>query len=548
MLVVLAALSLAQVAPKADPATFSGTVHDSVTGEPVKDAVVVVTTLTGTRIQRGVSDADGGFTIPDVSPGRYYLSAERAGFVDTRYGAAAPGAPGVILRASAGETQAGLAIHLVPGVVIAGRVLDARGRPLPDSIVTALRETYVRGRRTLVTAGSYAGNNIWANDLGEYRLWGLPPGRYYVIAAPRSGGWAPLIAATDVGAGTTNRFVQTYYPSARDRASAGAIEAKAGETVEGADITLREGPATVTVRGHVEGDPGPDALRVAVSLIPADSTEVTPTVSLTSELTKDMGKPNKAEAAPGRYVALMSANRVRGSILLAREEIEIGPAPLTELVFTAQPPLALPGTITIESPEDPPPGPTQLRAEIRLRDPLPGYLNRNTYAPVAPAADGSFEIPWLMRDRFELDITGLPAGYYVASATLGDTNVWDDGLDLTGGVPGPLAVLIRDGAATVHGTLKNAAGNPATGTVVLAPVGANRRQREHWFRVTQTGPEGEFSLADVAPGDYRVFAWEAVEETAWLDPEFLAKFEDQAALVTIPRRKAMDLAVTLPSQ
>jgi hypothetical protein len=61
--------------------------------------------------------------------------------------------------------------------IISGRVLDEDGEPLPWAQVSALREVYFRGKRKLSLEAL-----VPTNDLGEYRLFGLKPGRYFVGA------------------------------------------------------------------------------------------------------------------------------------------------------------------------------------------------------------------------------------------------------------------------------------------------------------------------------------------------------------------------------
>lgn len=40
-------------------------------------------------------------------------------------------------------------------------------------------------------------------------------------------------------------------------------------------------------------------------------------------------------------------------------------------------------------------------------------------------------------------------------------------------------------------------------------------------------------MKNIAPGEYKVHAWEDVEPTAWLDPEFMKNFENKGSALTL---------------
>ena len=46
-------------------------------------------------------------------------------------------------------------------------------------------------------------------------------------------------------------------------------------------------------------------------------------------------------------------------------------------------------------------------------------------------------------------------------------------------------------------------------------------------KITTTDASGRFQLDGVAPGDYKLFAWEDVEDGAWLDSAFMKLDEDK---------------------
>ena len=59
---------------------------------------------------------------------------------------------------------------------------------------------------------------------------------------------------------------------------------------------------------------------------------------------------------------------------------------------------------------------------------------------------------------------------------------------------------------------------------MLAP---DRRTRIDLFKSTTSDQNGRFQFTDLAPGDYKVFAWDDVERYQWFDPEFVKDYEKQ---------------------
>ncbi len=206
-----------------------------------KARVVLQSTEDQARGISTVTTADGRFTLKRLAPGSYRLSVSRAGFVFFEYGQRKPGTRGAILTLRPKQEIKDLLFRLIPSGVISGKILDADGEPLPSASVQALRQTYSEGKHSLTPASM-----VETNDLGEYRLFGLAPGRYFVSAAYSS--WRqidpPSAEVHEEG------YAKIYYPGTPEAAKAGSITIKAGEEVSSIEILLRQ--VTVhRVRGHV---------------------------------------------------------------------------------------------------------------------------------------------------------------------------------------------------------------------------------------------------------------------------------------------------------
>ena len=69
------------------------------------------------------------------------------------------------------------------GEGITGRVVDEFGEPVADAQVAPMRSANQGGRRRMMPSGRAS----MTNDIGEFRIFGLPPGQYVISATLRAG-------------------------------------------------------------------------------------------------------------------------------------------------------------------------------------------------------------------------------------------------------------------------------------------------------------------------------------------------------------------------
>jgi hypothetical protein len=68
-----------------------------------------------------------------------------------------------------------------------------------------------------------------------------------------------------------------------------------------------------------------------------------------------------------------------------------------------------------------------------------------------------------------------------------------------------------------------------------------RFQINHKF--TATDIDGRFDLKGIAPGDYKIFAWETVEPGAWQNPNFVRPYESRGTPIRIQEDKSHEIEV-----
>ena len=145
------------------------------TGRALKRARVIV--AGGGRPQAATTDEQGRYRVTGLAAGTYNISATKTGFVDGTFGQRRALRTGTPVELADGQQLAGVDLKLSRGGVVTGRVLDEDGEPLAKAMVTVLRQQYVRGEKQLTPSGADQ-----SDDRGQFRVFGLPPGDYYVSA------------------------------------------------------------------------------------------------------------------------------------------------------------------------------------------------------------------------------------------------------------------------------------------------------------------------------------------------------------------------------
>jgi hypothetical protein len=151
--------------------------------------------------------------------------------------------------------------------------------------------------------------------------------------------------------------------------------------------------------------------------------------------------------------------------------------------------------------------------------------------PHAPAPDGTFTITGVSSGEFSVGpITGLPPGYYVREARFAAADVLTQPLRFSGSATGSLEIVLSSRGSQIEGTAVDSRSNPSAGArLVLVPE--KQRSRTDLFKTTTSDANGRFLFRSIPPGDYRVFAWEALDSYAYFDPDLLRQAEPQGVPV-----------------
>jgi protocatechuate 3,4-dioxygenase beta subunit len=529
------------VQPAAKPedlCTMDGRVLDAVSGDPIKKASVTLTpqnskpvaSATGMTLPQQFStstDASGRFAMKDLDPGQYRLQVARNGYVAGEYGARGPSKTGTVLTLTRGQQTKDLVVKLTPHGVIAGRVLDEDGDPVASMMVQLLKPSYSGGKKQLSTAGSGQ-----TNDLGEYRIFGLPPGKYYVTA-----GSLTITPSLSVDRSATPRpeedYVATYYPGVTDPASAAAVDVAAGVTTHGIDLSIAK-RRTVHITGRVNAPS-------KVPMLYLTPRSMAGALSLRIVRVDANGEFEARGLAPGSY-ALTGSAQQNGKTFSASLPIEVGQDHIEGLVFTIGPGVAVTGRLRVDGENTVDLSKVKVALQPHemglgsLMGAIGSILSGGGIGADAPklGEDLSFKLDDISSDTYDVTVTGLPDGFFVESELSGQADVLLSGLEVKGATPEPLEILLSPHGAQIDGTVHTASHQlPSQGTVALLPREKERAGRKAFCFETTVGPDGGFHIKNVPPGEYRLFAWEDVESGAWMDPDFMKPLDDRGNSITV---------------
>lgn len=510
---------------KEDLCKISGLVVKLAGGEPLrKTRVLLRSEEERTRTISAVTDAGGRFALKGIEPGRYKLTVSRNGFVQQEYGQRKPTDPGAVLTLRPGQEIKDLLFRLIPSAVIAGRILDEDGEPLPWVQVMAVRQTYSEGKRTLTPTGGAS-----TNDLGEYRLFGLSPGRYFISAIyPRWGRYAGSGGDEfDAEASPEQGYAKMYYPGTADAAKASPVSINAGEEINSIDILMGQ-VRVYHIRGHVYNQitrkPGTEAI---VFLRPRGRGQEWDFGHQQAMVEKKDGSFNIPEVLPGSYV-LMAYWSDEGKRITARTAVDVGNADVDGVALTLGAGVNITGHIfwdgqpSLES--------NDLSVALRSAD-----TGQNFWMGDSARVDAtnSFALKDVSEATYFAELWGQSKDCYIKEVRYGSSSALDEGFTVARATPASLEITVSSRGARIQGTVSDEDALPSAGVRVVLVPEASRRGLHRLYDSATTDQYGRFDIRGIAPGDYSLFSWEEVEFGAWEDPEFLKPFEKKGESVSV---------------
>jgi hypothetical protein len=539
-LLMLAVLATRIVAQTPAPASIRGVVVKWGTSDPISQAIVELRSLTdtvGIPLFSTATRSNGEYLFPQVPPGRYRVIATRNGFAPGEYGRKRISGTGAPVTLTAGQTLAGVQIGLAAGASVSGRVSYANGEPMPVARVQIRKLTYRDGKPELSLQQS-----TYTNDLGEYRLFWLAPGSYYVSAENAQNNttpqllinpngnstysWSGVFAGPRPTASITREYGvaegqtsgMTFYPAATSWENASRVELRGGDDATNINITL-SAVSLRKIRGVVlDSNRKPVQGIIVVSLRQTDAAlPVNPRVL---QFFPNNGKFEFGVTQSGTYELTttlgVSSGRTVATVIDRDVDVSISLLPLSTLT----------GRVIFDTPEPPNtplgPGPT-----VILRGPS-GQLS----SPVSAGGAFSFQNVPVSNYHVELSAAGMPDAY-LKSVRVRDKDLPDAELQYDGFPIGELQVLVTRSGGSIEGRVVSDTQQPAgNATVVVLPEGMPAWRADR-YRSATVDDTGTFQFRGLPAGKYNVYAWSDVESGEWFNPAFLANYEPNRRSIAV---------------
>jgi len=481
----------------------SGRVVTASDGTPLNSSRVVLTVehqRAESQVYAAVSGSDGRFTIKDVPAGRYRFAASHTGYVEQEYQSSG-GDTGAILALQPAQEVSDIVFRLTLASVIRGRVKDEGGEPMSYIQVVALRKPrteeledegeFPSQSRELVPAGM-----AQTDDRGEYRVFGLKPGEYYIKAVDEFEPMGNPIIGNEwaLRQAIGSQYAPVYYPGVMQVGQAEVVAVSPGEE-EQVDFVMRH-ITTVQISGHVIGADGKPATDTYIYLEEASGEDF----GVLSGIAADAkGEFRLKGVTPGSYVLHAQQNSSQeDAIYHASQKLEVGSDNVNSVVLVLGQGATFQGRVEVS-------GSSTTRLD-RIFINLSSHNDVSANAWARVKKDGTFVLRDVPDGDFAFLVNGLEEGWYVKSVRLGGDDVLTKGLEVERGESGrTIQLLISNDSAQLDG-LVTRDDKPLIGARVRITPDPEIPFNRSRSRSGNTDQGGRFSFVGIAPGHYRVIA------------------------------------------
>jgi len=471
-----------------------------------------------------MTDDQGRYELTQLPPGRYQLKATRGDYVEVAYGQRRPFERGRPVELRVGAVLQNIDFALPPGAVVTGRVVDETGEAVARASVSLARRRYVDGERRLVAE---SGNST--DDRGQFRIFGVPPGDYVIVAK---------LDLMDFGSRDRVRYVPTYYPGTPVASDAQRITVALGQQVSGVEIALAR-TATASVRGVVRSSGGgsPGLLSFVIARqIGGSSTEEIATAVAASD-----GSFTLAGLLPGTYA--VEARSPSGSEN-ASQEVRVSGSDVAGVTLMLSRGANARGRIRFDTgnpPED-------LRPSEVFVMPV-----------LVDAHIGNVEVsggPPTVKDDWSFELSGLRGRGFIRVGTLRDwemkralregVDVTDAALDFSSNID-DLEVELTRRVSTVSGDVVDDRGAVALdGTVIVFADDPEKwGPRSRFIASARPDQRGRFTIRGLPPARYVAIVVGYLEPGEEGDVDLLTKWRRQGTLFTLSEGETHTLNLSL---
>jgi Carboxypeptidase regulatory-like domain len=537
-------------------AQLRGRVTAADNGTPLRKVQIRLSASELHTPRMATTDAEGRYEFRDLPAGRYSVTATKPGFVSLQYGQRRPLEQGRPIELADKQIAEKIDLRLPRGGVLTGRIVDEFNDPVSDATVSVMQLRYMGGRRRPVPVSRPS----QTNDLGQFRVWGLPPGEYLVSATLRSFGVDPqmIMGASQDATG----YAPTFYPGTANVAEAQRVTVTLGAEASGVEFALLP-VRTAKITGIVvdaEGRPFTDGNVMMIQTAGMSGGEGMMFMAGPGgggRLGAD-GAFTISSVTPGEYTLQARVRRGKGGSAPAVDfvmpgEGETGTVNVTVtgddvagLVIVASKGGKMTGHVTFEGA-----APSSSRTEnLRVfAQPSGGeFMPMFGGMPGRIGNDGKFELTNLTGRR-NIRVRGAQ-GWFVKSVRVDGRDITDSGIEFKGTEElSGVEIVLTTQMAQIAGTVRGDDGKPAKDyAVVVFPVDKERWTPDsRYFGQARPDQDGRFKVAGLPDETYLVAALEYVDGNDWRDPEFLDRLRDSATRVTAANGELKELELKIIS-
>jgi protocatechuate 3,4-dioxygenase beta subunit len=529
-------------APPKGSAVIKGTVVAADTGSPIRRAQVTARSMEGRGGGVTSTDGQGRYEIRDLPAGRFTIMAAKGGFVQSSFGQRRATDPGTPIDLADGQTAEKVNFILSRGSVITGRIVDDGGEPVSGAQVSAMRYAYVSGTRRLVPAGA-EGSSRSTDDQGHYRLYGLPPGEYYVSANLRSG----MVMMPGMNNTESESYAPTYFPGTPNVSEAARVVARVGQEAGASFAMVVARMARVSGRAlNSSGQPVSNAM---LMMTPADPGGMVMMMGMNNAMIGADGTFQFSNIAPGRYNLQLRPNGMAtASTEVAMMPVTVGNEDIENLIVVSAPTATARGVVLTDDGTPPTFRADQVSVFAGPAEPTtmfmsPGQNRMND--------DYTFEITGLFDRRLFRGSAGPPAasGWYLKSVLYEGTDITDTGMEFTPGrTYEGLQVIFTRKTTDLSGTLTDDRGNAVVdATVIMFPADQQKwTYSSRYVRTARPDTNGKYNIKSMPPlDDYLIIAVQNLESGQGSDPEFLSRAREEAKSFSLAEGETKNVDVKL---
>ncbi|MEP6918401.1 MAG: carboxypeptidase-like regulatory domain-containing protein [Acidobacteriota bacterium] len=516
---------------KTGTGAINGRIAAADSGMPLRRAKVSLETGNPLESRETTTDLDGRYEFTDLAAGQYRVSASKGSYVPLEYGQRKAFERGNPIDLTEGQVAQKVDITLPRGGVITGVLLDDVGDPAVGVRMTAMRQQYRDGKRALVSIG----RAVETNDVGQYRLYGLASGSYFLGALPSTANTAIPLFNSPSGA-------PTYYPGTVSEMEAQRVTVQPAQERTLPDFTLVPSRAVKVTGTATNATGGPVQMVMIMSTSQMSGSNPMPGMKMGA--VKPDGSFQLTNVAPGEYMIMATSNAGSGDQEISATPLTVAGEDITGVTLHTTSGFRATGQIMFE--QGVPPAGVSPAALTLMAAPSSSVMT-GTMARGTIRDDWTFEIKGLAGQRLFRFGPGLPSGWMIQSVFQGQTDLTDKPLDVTEDVDRVL-ITLTNRPARISGRVVDDRGKPVTDcSVVIFPDDAALWPPAStlYLRRLRPGDDGTFKTENLPAATYLVVAIESLEPGEENDTELLEQLRALTTRVMLGWGDAKDLPLKL---